>query len=116
VSFNDIMDDADLVADKFEKEPVASRFSDPRVRKWKQPIFSPESSKTEYSLEDESFASVSSLNFEDICDNETRVLLILHEVVLIDLSLDKDEDVDVKSLGHDNLLELLDYYVSLEVF
>jgi len=98
VRFNDIMDAADRAVDQFEEEPVASHVSCPQSRKRKAPIFSDESSETEYSSSSESSISVGD-NLDMFCSCATSAPIGLHEVVIIHLRFDEDEDVVVNSDG-----------------
>jgi hypothetical protein len=96
VSFNDIMDAADRAADQFEESPVASRISASQSRKRKAPVFSSESSETEYSTSSDSHVSVGD-NLDDFSNCASSFYIGRHDVVIIHLSSDEDEDVAVAS-------------------
>jgi len=77
VSFNDIMDAIDRTVEQFEEEPMASHVSCPQSRKRKAPVFSDESSETEYSSSNESFVSVID-NLDTFCRCTTSSSKVLH--------------------------------------
>jgi len=98
ISFNDIIGATNCAVDQFEEEPVAGRILDHQFRKRKAPVFSDESSESEYSSSSESFISMGD-NLYTFSRCATSSPISLHEVVIIHLSLDEDEDVDVDFSG-----------------
>lgn len=96
VRFDDIMDAADRAVEQFEEEPVASHVSCPQSKKRKAPVFSDESSETEYSSSSESSVSVGD-NLDTFCRCTPSPPRVFHEVVIIHLSSDEDEDVEIES-------------------
>jgi len=67
----------------------------PNTRKRKLPMFSDESSETEYSSDSKSELSISSPTFLETTDYATSGYVDIHDVVLIHLSSDSDCSVDI---------------------
>jgi hypothetical protein len=106
VSFVDVMDAADRAADALEHSRL-SRVSDlvgpnrslseadVEPRKRRQPMFSPESSETEYSSDSVISISIDGPMFQDTCECVCSVGQGSREIVLILLSSDSDDDVEI---------------------
>jgi len=108
ITLDDILDAADRTVDSFE-ELAFNRVSKPKVkvpakcvcgeqktRKRKLPLFSDESSETEYSSSSESVnLSISNPTFLDTTDCATSGYISIYDVVLIHLSSYSDCSVDI---------------------
>ncbi len=107
VSFNDIMDAVDCAADAYEISCM-SRVSDSSARRRRQrfarmlefarcrtTVMSPESSDTEYSSESQDSITIDGPISEDTCQCECSTIQGRQEVVIIHLSSDSEEDIDI---------------------
>jgi len=107
VTLDDILDAVDCAVDEFEKlahsrvshpkpeVPDKTICIEPNLRKRKLPIFSDESSETEYSLNSESRLSISSPTFLETTECATSGYVGIHDVVFIHLSSDFDCSMDI---------------------
>ncbi len=107
VSFNDIMDAADHVADAFEVSHM-SRVSALEAHKRRRhlarilelvrcrtTVMTPESSDTKYSSESQGSVTIDGPMWEDTCQCQCSSIQGRQEVVIIHLSSDSEEDVDI---------------------
>jgi len=107
ITLDDILDAADPAVDEFEKlahscmshpkpkVPATFACREPNTRKRRLPMFSDESSETEYSSDLESGLSISSPTFLETTDCATTAYVGIHNVVLIHLSSDSDCSIDI---------------------